>query len=377
MRFPSVILNLRHLGSAVLICFSSTMLVASEIGTEWKWHNRFPWVYSDKDKSWQYWRAGSDGQFYHWKNSDRSWYRFEAESEKWVSVSAISTIQSGDSSSVENAEVTTGSLNLSLEHDGLNREYLLYVPSTYDGTRKFPLLFNFHGFGGTASSHSRVADMRSLADEEKFLLVYPQGSLIGGYSHWNAATQSLENKSNADDIGFVGKMISAISASHRVDDERIYACGYSNGAFFSYYLACYLSNKIAAVGSVSGTMLEESYEKGNPSRRVPSINLHGTADYVVPYSGGDGLTSISDVISFWVEKSGAESDPTKTILNFRSSTIEHSVYSDANGTSWVEHYKIFQGGHDWFDLDLNGSDTNRLIWDFFSEHDLNGPRPSP
>lgn len=56
------------------------------------------------------------------------------------------------------------------------------------------------------------------------------------------------------------------------------------------------------------------------------------------------LESLSDVISFWVEDSGAETDPITTIHS-PSSTIEHSAYSDANGTSWVEHYKIFRGGH--------------------------------
>jgi polyhydroxybutyrate depolymerase len=54
--------------------------------------------------------------------------------------------------------------------------------------------------------------------------------------------------------------------------------------------------------------------------------------------------------------------------------VEKSVYSDSNGTAWVEHYKVINGGHVWFDLDLNGSDTNQLLWNFFKKHDLYGPR---
>lgn len=82
-----------------------------------------------------------------------------------------------------------------LVHDGEVREYILYIPNSYDGTSEVPLLFNFHGFDGDMSKYISYADMRSLADSENFILVYPQGTLIEGYSHWNAALDSPDNKS--------------------------------------------------------------------------------------------------------------------------------------------------------------------------------------
>jgi len=267
-----------------------------------------------------------------------------------------------------------GSFNLTLEHDGLTRKYLLYVPASYDGKSKVPLLFNFHGFGGKVAGYLRATDMRPLADEENFLLVYPQGSPLNGFSHWNAATPSRENKSDADDIGFVNKMIASISAGYKVDPKRIYACGYSNGAFFSYYLGCCLSERIAAIGSVSGTMLEEAYEKGKPSRRVPMINLHGTADSVVPYDGKNGLTPIPKVLSFWVLQNETRTQPAATNFKSGRTKVRRLVYSDAKGTAWIEHYRVKGGGHVWFELNLEGSDANRLIWNFMSGHDLDGPR---
>ena len=278
------------------------------------------------------------------------------------------------SASGKESKVSKGSFYLTLQHDGLTRKYLLHVPASYDGKSKVPLLFNFHGFGGKVADYVKSTNMRPLADEENFLLVYPQGTPINGFSHWNAATPSKTNKSDADDLGFVKKMIASISVEYEVDPKRIYACGYSNGAFFSYYLGCYLSESIAAVGSVSGTMLEESYEKGKPSRRVPMINLHGTADNVVPYEGKKGLTPIPDVISFWVKKNATRAKP--ELNNFKSgrSRVRRSVYSDDLGIPWIEHYKIKGGRHIWFEFELNGLDANRLIWDFFSKHDLNGPR---
>jgi polyhydroxybutyrate depolymerase len=106
--------------------------------------------------------------------------------------------------------------------------------------------------------------------------------------------------------------------------------------------------------------------------------LHGTADGTLAYTGGEGAGSISDVVSYWAEKNGANSIPAISNLTSGSSTIvEKSVYSDSNGTAWVEHYKVVGGQHVWLDLDLNGSDTNELIWDFFSKHTLSGPLSTP
>ena len=67
-----------------------------------------------------------------------------------------------------------------LEHNGETREYHLHIPNSYDGSSDVPLLFNFHGFGGTATDQLEWADMRSLAEEHNFILVYPQGTLLQG-----------------------------------------------------------------------------------------------------------------------------------------------------------------------------------------------------
>lgn len=333
-------------------------------GADWNWHQEFPWVYNNDESDWHYWRAGTDGNFYLWKNKSQAWYQFDSTSKQWVS----------STSSSSSSQAQTGTFNLSLSHDGLTREYILYVPSSYTGSVQVPILFNFHGFSGTSSGQMNDSDMRSLSESETFILVYPQGSLLDGYSHWNAALAGGSNKSTADDVGFVEAMISSISTSYQVDSTRIYACGYSNGGFFSYFLAGHKSNLVAAVGSVSGTMLDGNPDPDNP---VPTINLHGTSDSIVPYNGGTAYTAIPTVLSYWANKNGANATPVITNLTSGSTSIEKSVYSDSSGTDWVEHYKINGGQHVWFDLDLSGSGTNDLIWSFFSKHGLNGPLSNP
>ena len=95
--------------------------------------------------------------------------------------------------------------------------------------------------------------MTSLADTANFLLVYPQGATgSDGYSHWNIADEN--SKSNVDDLGFTSAMIDDLIQTYNVDTLRIYATGFSNGAFFTYDLACRLSQRIAAIAPVGGTM---------------------------------------------------------------------------------------------------------------------------
>ncbi len=369
-------------------------LTAENNQTQWNWHGAFPWVYSHLEKGWHYWHAGRDGNFYRWKDSNKTWYHYDQNLEKWSVVSSVVSAsnssssdssekygddnwwdyfdKSDDSSKDNSTNSSAETLNLSLQHDGLTREYLLYVPSSYNSNTAVPLLFNFHGYGGTSSDHLSTADMRSLADQENFLLCYPQGSSDSyGSGHWNAALPGGDNKSTADDTGFVSAMITSISSSYQVDSTRIYACGYSNGGMMSYFLGGSMSEKIAAIGSVSGSMLEGNPDPANP---VPIINFHGTSDYVLTYYGGDGSTSTNDTLSYWATKNGASTTPVITNMNSGNVSVEKSVYSDSNGTAWVEHYKVINGGHVWFDLDLNGSDTNQLLWDFFKKHDLDGPR---
>ena len=157
-----------------------------------------------------------------------------------------------------------------LVHDNINREYVLYIPNSYDGTSAVPLLVNFHGFGGGASEFMSYADMRSIAETDTFILAYPQGSCLDGSSHWNACPTGGDNKSDADDFGFVESKINEISSQYNIDMERIYAAGYSNGGMMAYGLANYKSDLIAAVASVSGVMLDCI---GPTSHPMPVVHL--------------------------------------------------------------------------------------------------------
>ena len=258
-----------------------------------------------------------------------------------------------------------------LVHDGMNREYILYVPNSYDGTSSIPLLLNFHGFGGSASQFMQEADMRSLAEADTFILVYPQGSCLDGSSHWNPCPTGGDNKSTADDVGFVESMIGEISSQYTIDMERIYAAGYSNGGMMAYGLANYKSDLIAAVASVSGTMLNCT---GPTSHPMPVVHLHGTSDGVVSYNGSNDWNSVQSTLDYWINFNNTVSTPIVNIDTTGGMTIEHYVYDQGDNSVSVEHYKYIGGDHVWFNEPYQGQNASNLVWSFMSKYDSNGLR---
>ena len=288
-----------------------------------------------------------------------------------ISILILLLFSCKESSSVglPNLENKRGLLNRSLLYQNQIREYLLYIPQSYSEDTPLPVMLNFHGFGGTAQRHLRSADMRELSESKGFILIYPQGTLLGNYAHWNPSPVGEGNKSSTDDLGFIDKLLTTLPEKINIDSSRIYACGYSNGVFLSYSLACNLTNQIAAIGSVAGTMLTDTYENCNAYVPKPMINIHGAKDPIVPYQGSTGLVSIDNVLDFWSELNFAK----KLETDFFEG-VENYIYKDSLGTPLVSHFKIINGSHTWDYNSLlsNNTSTNELIWEFVSKFDING-----
>lgn len=297
---------------------------------------------------------------------------------RWLTVVWAAFVLSGCGGDDNDAAISTGQTIQSrqtIEHDNLLREYILYIPAAYDGTAQVPLLLNFHGFSISAERHmNSAADMRALAEAHNFILVYPQGTRtqIGNLSNWNAARPSSSN-SDVDDLGFIETLISKLTLEYEIDDQRVYAIGYSNGAMMSFALACYSDDLIAAVGSVSGTQLDTS-SNCTPSHPTAVINIHGTSDIILPYNGGVLYEPVETVLNFWRSHNNTNTTPVLNTVNDRGTPIEHYQYNQGTNNVAVEHYKIVGGGHSWFNLSYQGTNTNDLIWDFVSRYDTDGLR---
>ena len=159
---------------------------------------------------------------------------------------------------------------------------------------------------------------------------------------------------------------------YNIDENRLYACGYSNGAGFSFSAACHL-DQFAAIASVSGLMYINSdwaLDNCDPPKPVGVLILHGTSDDVRPYTGIDNFSlSVDEEIQFWTDFNSTDSIP--HITNFvDGNSIEHFKYSNGTNGSLVELFKVNDGYHVWFNFLHEGKNTNQLIWNFFSKHNL-------
>lgn len=270
----------------------------------------------------------------------------------------------------------------SLLFEGLVRTYRVYIPKIYKPSKAVPLVLNLHGLNSNAKEHEPYTNFNSIADTANFILVHPnglKGALGVGWNTFDPLGKGI------NDLGFFAALIDKICATYSINERRIYSTGMSNGGFMSYDLACFLSYRIAAIASVTGSMVPSHKTACDPKHLTPVMEIHGTNDAVVPYNGMGFLTftNVDTLVKYWVNYNNCAAPVVSNLPNkniFDLCTVEHHVYY-SNGDkrkSTVELYKIIGGAHSWpgtntppfgqvTNQDFNAS---KEIWRFFSQHSL-------
>ena len=272
-----------------------------------------------------------------------------------------------------------GDTTHSIVYAGLERTYLLHIPASFDAVRATPLVLAFHGIGLNAEEMARISGLSEQADTSGFIIAYPNG--IGEKKSWNGGHCCGEAaKNNVDDVGFVRVLIDELATLVNIDPDRVYATGFSNGAIMVYRLACELPDRIAAIGPVAATQILNDQEACQPTRSVPIIHFHGTADRLNPYEGGTTsagfeFVSVEEAIGFWVEKNACPSPSQRT----QSGSIQHDVYAPCGQNSAVELYTIVDGEHAWPGGEAVSPQIGEptmeifatpLMWEFFAAHPM-------
>ena len=262
----------------------------------------------------------------------------------------------------------------SIMSNNIMRKYRLYVPAIYTGSQAVPLILNLHGYTSNALQQQLYSNFMPIADTANFLMVYPEGKAPLGNQYWNAGFGGTEN-----DVLFMSDLIDSLKLIYNIDLNSIYSCGMSNGGIMSYYLACNLPNRIAAIASVTGSMLKTWFSCA-PSRPFPIMEIHGTADGTVNYLGDATFAPIDSVVKKWSSHNNCNPAPTTfSVPNISltdNSTALHYVYSGGTSGSSVELYKVIGGGHSWPGAFAFLANTNQdfrasvEIWRFFRKYKL-------
>ncbi|MFT5168077.1 MAG: polyhydroxybutyrate depolymerase [Saprospiraceae bacterium] len=255
--------------------------------------------------------------------------------------------------------------------DGQQRSYRLVVPSGYVQGDALPLVLNFHGFGSNGFEQQLYSEMDQVADTGNFFVVYPHG--LG--AAWNVGWAF---GSTSDDLGFTNALIDTISANYGINLDRVYSTGMSNGGFFSYKLACDLSDRIAKIASVTGGMVNSAVPLCMPENPIPVMQIHGTADPIVNYNGSTGVSiPVENLLANWRDLNACTSVSDTIFLEDINTTDESTAqliqYRDCDDNVYMAFYKIINGGHTWPGASINVGVTNQdfnassEIWNFFND----------
>jgi polyhydroxybutyrate depolymerase len=265
---------------------------------------------------------------------------------------------------VENAQITV---------DGQARTYRVFTPPTLDRSRPAPLVLVLHGGGNSVEDTVKATLFDREASDGGFIVAYPEGA----GRVWNAGTCcGAAPARKTDDVGFLTLVLDRIEADYSVDRARVFVAGVSNGAMMAYRFACERADRVTAVGSVAGAVVVDDCR---PARAVSVLEIHGTEDQLVPYSGGipsapeaqaaSGTvpyTSSPAMASRWAAADGCPAPQPPAVAG----PVTTDAWTACANGSAVSLVTVQGGGHVWFSPGLgpaNGAvDATATIWRFFS-----------
>lgn len=250
------------------------------------------------------------------------------------------------------------------------RRYVIHVPLGYVSSAPTPLVLYFHGAGQSAADADTSSGWSELADRDRFLVVYPQGLPfgVGGPVAW-ASAGPIDY--GIDDLAFVRAVLTQVEGRYCVARGEVFAVGMSSGGGMAGYLACALSDQIAAAAPVEGNHYTLTKLGCRPRRPVALLEVHGTADAVVPYQGIPAsvdpewpLPSIANWVSTWAHLDRCRIRHVATTPVARETLF---IYTRCASGSGVELYRLGGSGHV-YPATLSGKPADTIIYRFFIEH---------
>jgi len=255
----------------------------------------------------------------------------------------------------------------SIFDQGTYRTFIIHLPSDYNESNEYPLVFNLHGLGSNAIQQQLYSQFDAVADEEDLIVVYA-----------DAINNNWDLFGNTD-VNFLSLLVDTLKERYSIN-ECLFSTGMSQGGFLSYKLACELPQPISAIAVVTGNMLESLQSSCTGVGEVSVLHFHGTADQVVNYNGSFGVSPVEESVQWWASENNCNASPTITSLpdidQSDGSTVEQYQYNECDDESEVVLYKITNGGHTWpgaFPVPSLGNtnqdiDASELIGEFFTSH---------
>ena len=277
-----------------------------------------------------------------------------------------------------------GDTRHTLEHGGRSRVYRVHVPASYRSEAPAPLLLALHGGGGSMDYMGRDENygLITLSERTGLVLVLPNGISrlrSGMLATWNAGDCcGAARDEQVDDVGYIRRVLEQVQRQLRIDPQRIYATGMSNGAMMAYRLACELPGVFSAIAAVAGT---DNTQTCTPDRAVSVLHIHARNDSHVLYEGGAGpeaverslitdFRSVPETVARWGERNSCPKTPQR-VLEKDGAWCER--YAPCAGGSQLQLCVTAAGGHSWpggskrrGEAPTQVISANELMWSFFT-----------
>ena len=302
-----------------------------------------------------------------------------------VTIRAASRNKNGTSASSSPVRYTVGSAQWSIAPSTTTsttvvstaRAYSKFIPSSYSKGTSLPLVVLLHGYGATGAMQESYMNFESVAETNKFILVYPDGTVdSSGKQFWNATDACCDFFSAVADDVYLLSILKEMESNYSIDTKRIYFVGHSNGGFMSYRMACKYPDRIAAIASLAGASFFKATDCGAKSS-VSVLQVHGTKDETILYEGGQilgtsypgAVASASQWATFNQCTQNAVTRSTKFDLEPNITGDETSVtaWTNCQNSSEVELWTMEGAAH----IPTLKSTFATKIWEFFAAH----PKP--
>jgi polyhydroxybutyrate depolymerase len=295
---------------------------------------------------------------------------------------------------------TPGQSTKNFAANGKTGDFIQEVPATATTGKPMPLVLDLHGYLEVAFIQNQGSALNSFGNKHGFVVITPELN-ESGVPRWDFSP-------NSPDVAWISHLLTHLEDTMCIDERRVYSTGLSMGAVTTSSLACQLSTRIAAAAPVAGV---QAFPWCKPTRAVPVVAFHGTADPYIAYTGGPGPTgktlpalgvpgktigqvlktdptaagilpqSIPDQVATWAKRNGCAATPANTSVASDVTLISYQCPADAS----VELYRIQGGGHTWpggpsgvYPASIVGRTTHsisadEIMWAFFQAHPLTGP----
>jgi polyhydroxybutyrate depolymerase len=227
--------------------------------------------------------------------------------------------------------------------------YEVYRPAGLSRAKAVPLVI---GIGGSLTKNG--SGFNGFADRYGFVVAYPDPNQIN--------VPPNEDASQTARIKYLSDLIDELKVSQNIDPKRVYATGASRSAIESYRVACRLSSKVAAIGSVAGSLLPKDAAICEPSRPISVVEIHGTADAAVPYNGNKLYPPVRTTIAFWLKADGCPGTPTTSVQG----PVTTETWAPCKANTAVRLVTYAGGAHGW--PRNQQIDATAQLWSFFSAH---------